>query len=109
MKSGVYPVLLLNIYVTTSFNQHLRDGGMPFFGRDEERCGPIRILVVDQGLRACHREQRPSSRCIAITRCKSEFPEATHSSCSLFIPRREEKKEKQGSLVTSDEEEAWRL
>ena len=58
----------LRISVTASSDELLRYGSMSIFGRAEDRRGPIRILVVDQGLRAGRGEQRPNSRCVAITR-----------------------------------------
>ena len=61
----------VEINVTASFNQRLRNGRMPFVGREEERRGSTRILVIDQGLRACRRQKRPNSHCVAITLVRS--------------------------------------
>jgi hypothetical protein len=62
------PILCLQIHVTASFNQLLRDGRMPYKGREVERRGPTRVLGVDQGQRVCRRQQSPNSHCITITR-----------------------------------------
>jgi hypothetical protein len=61
------PIPFLKINVTASVNQLLRDGSMPICGRAVERRCPTRVLGVDQGQRACRRQERPNSHCIAIT------------------------------------------
>ena len=38
------------IDVAASFNQLPRDGRMPILGRNEERCGPIRLCKIDVGV-----------------------------------------------------------
>jgi hypothetical protein len=48
------PILLLKIKVTTSCG--------------DQRCGPMGVLVVDEGLRALCRQQRANLRCVTITR-----------------------------------------
>jgi hypothetical protein len=61
------PIPFLKINVTASVNQLLRDGSMPICGRAVERRCPTRVLGVDQGQRACRRQERPNSHCIAMT------------------------------------------
>ena len=39
---------------------------MVIFGREEQRRGPIRVLLVDKGLRALCRQQRANLSCITI-------------------------------------------
>jgi hypothetical protein len=81
------PIIVLKIQVTASFNELLCDGRMPIACRDVERRVPIRALVVDQRLRACRRQHRPNSHCIAITRSrvKDEHHEALLSAFLLLL------------------------
>jgi len=71
-------ILRLKVYVTARFNQLFRDGLMSISGREVERGGPIRVLGVDQGLRAGRRQERPNSYCIAFS-CSNMN---VHPSCS---------------------------
>jgi hypothetical protein len=74
-------MLHLQIDVTSSFKQLFRDSNMPICCRRQERSGPKRgqersipkrVLVVDQGLRACRRQHLANSLCIAIKRSQKE-------------------------------------
>jgi hypothetical protein len=74
-------MLHLQIDVTSSFKQLFRDSNMPICCRGQERSGPKRgqersipkrVLVVDEGLRACRRQHLANSLCIAIKRSQKE-------------------------------------
>ena len=45
------------------------------------------LLVVDQGKRACRRQQRPNSHCIAIQRSKPEPPPGMMGMLDVFYSR----------------------
>ena len=51
-------IISLEVDVTVRSKGLLRDGRMALCGRDVERRGPMRVLVVDEGLRALCRQQR---------------------------------------------------
>ena len=84
------PILHLKIYVTASSQELLRDCIMPICGRVHQRCGSIRALVVDEGLRALFRQQLANLRCVAITRAlekllpRHSFPALPVCFLSLF-------------------------
>ena len=46
------PILHLKVDVTASCLELRRDGRIPISGRQEQRCGPERVLEVDEGLHA---------------------------------------------------------
>jgi hypothetical protein len=64
LKKGTF----LKIHVTATCNELLRDGLKPINGRDVERCGPTRALVVDEGLRAFCRQQPSNLPIFTMTR-----------------------------------------
>ncbi len=61
---------MISLYadVTATCNELLRDGLKPIYGRDVERCGPTRALVVDEGLRAFCRQQPSNLPIFTMTR-----------------------------------------
>jgi hypothetical protein len=69
-----FPILVLKIKVTASSNKLFCDGRMAVLGSEVQRSGPTcSLLVVDEGLRACRRQQRRNSPCISTTRSMEEL------------------------------------
>ena len=62
------PTLRLKIDVTSSSKDLRHDDRMPISGHEVERRDPIRVLVVDEGLRTLCRQQITNLRSVTITR-----------------------------------------
>ena len=83
-------ILLLEVGVTARSKKLICDGRLPILGLDEQLCGPMRVLLVDEGLRALCRQQRANLRCITITRGspkllpRHSFPTPSLCFSSLF-------------------------
>ena len=81
---GRFPILVLKIKVTASSNKLFCDGRMAVLGSEVQRSGPTcSLLVVDEGLRACRRQQRRNSPCII----ESPLPAAWKSCIIPFRAR----------------------
>jgi hypothetical protein len=85
------PIVFLKIHVTATCNELLRDGLKPINGRDVERCGPTRALVVDEGLRAFCRQQPSNLPIFTMTRGRPKllpqhFEEEKKQTSFFLIP-----------------------
>jgi hypothetical protein len=79
------PILCLKIHDTASFNRCFVTAACPWRGRNEDRRGPIRVLGVYQGLRACRRQQCRNRVCISIARSSMQvYPPFMRRPCILL-------------------------
>ena len=76
-------ILLLEVGVTARSKKLICDGRLPILGLDEQLCGPMRVLLVDEGLRALCRQQRANLRCVTIKRGIPKL--LSRHSCPLIL------------------------